>query len=98
MAAIANAILSSSSVNADVYDVLMPPGEGSPITKPSTRLSNFVQYANAGGRVYASHYGYVWMFNNPPFRPPTVTFWKRHQHDVLIQRWASVVGPAMPST
>ncbi len=33
------------------------------------------------------------MFNNPPFQPPTVTFWKRHQHDVLIERWASVVGP-----
>jgi hypothetical protein len=33
------------------------------------------------------------MFNNPPFQPPTVTFWQRHQHDVLIGRWASVVGP-----
>ncbi len=33
------------------------------------------------------------MFNKPPYSPPTVTFWKRHQHDVLIERWASIVGP-----
>ena len=24
-------------------------------------------FANAGGRVYSSHYSYAWMFNNPPF-------------------------------
>jgi hypothetical protein len=30
-------------------------------------LANFIAFANAGGRVYSSHYSYAWMFNNPPF-------------------------------
>jgi hypothetical protein len=33
------------------------------------------------------------MFNQPPYEQPTVTFWQRHHHDVLIDRWASIVGP-----
>jgi hypothetical protein len=33
------------------------------------------------------------MFNAPPYDKPTVTFWQRHHHDVLVERWAKVVGP-----
>lgn len=33
------------------------------------------------------------MFNQPPYEMPTVTFWQRHHHDVLVDRWASIVGP-----
>jgi hypothetical protein len=33
------------------------------------------------------------MFNQPPYIKPTTTFWKRHHHDVLIGRWARIVGP-----
>jgi hypothetical protein len=68
------AALMDNIANLKQYDVLMLPCEGSAIIKSSTRLSNFVQYANAGGRVYASHYSYVWMFNNPPFN--TVVNWR----------------------
>ncbi len=49
------------------YDVLMLPCEGSPHTEPQAELGNLVSYANGGGRVYSSHYGYEWMYNNPPF-------------------------------
>jgi hypothetical protein len=30
-------------------------------------LANFIAFANAGGRVYSSHYSYAWMYQNPPF-------------------------------
>lgn len=33
------------------------------------------------------------MFNQPPYEMPTITFWQRHRHDVLVNRWASIVGP-----
>lgn len=33
------------------------------------------------------------MLKVPPYRKPTPTFWHRHRHDELIQRWADVVGP-----
>lgn len=33
------------------------------------------------------------MLREPPYDKPTPSFWRRHHHDVLVQRWASVVGP-----
>ena len=49
------------------YDVLMLPCEGGNFTRSAQQLANLVAFANAGGRVYASHYAYAWMYNNPPF-------------------------------
>jgi hypothetical protein len=55
------------------YDVLMLPCQGTPNgdvvagALGTQELANFIAFANAGGRVYASHYSYTWMFNNPPF-------------------------------
>ena len=56
------------------YDVLMLPCQGSPYAKNSTELTDLIQYANAGGRVYTSHFSYVWMYQNPPFS--TVVNWR----------------------
>jgi hypothetical protein len=36
----------------------------------------------------------VGMLKKPPYNRPTPTFWERHHHDVLVERWASIVGPA----
>ncbi|HVY11176.1 MAG TPA: hypothetical protein VHB18_13620 [Mycobacteriales bacterium] len=33
------------------------------------------------------------MFNQPPYELPTVTFWQRHHHDILVERWVKIVGP-----
>ncbi|MGP8261178.1 MAG: choice-of-anchor D domain-containing protein [Acidobacteriaceae bacterium] len=49
------------------YDVLMLPCEGSEINKPDAELQNLIAFANAGGRIYTSHFGYSWMFTNPLF-------------------------------
>lgn len=59
------------------YDVLMLPCEGGQYLQNSTALGNLVQYANTGGRVYASHFSYVYMFQNPPF--DTVVNWAVNQ-------------------
>jgi len=51
------------------YDVLMLPCQGTPLgdivsgALGSQELANFAAFANAGGRVYSSHYSYVWMDN-----------------------------------
>jgi hypothetical protein len=55
-----NAVLSE-------YDVLMLPCEGGNFTRSAQALANLVSFANAGGRVYSSHYAYSWMYQNPPF-------------------------------
>ncbi len=49
------------------YDVLMLPCEGAAHTEPADQLGNLVSYANAGGRVYGSHFAYEWFWHNPPF-------------------------------
>lgn len=49
------------------YDVLMLPCEGQAINKPTQELANLIKFANAGGRVYSSHFSYDWMYTNPPF-------------------------------
>jgi len=64
------------------YDVLMLPCQGTPdsnvdsdskgtgkatSTLGQQELANFIAFANAGGRVYSSHYSYAWMYTNSPF-------------------------------
>jgi hypothetical protein len=33
------------------------------------------------------------MLNKPPYNKPTPTFWQRHRHDALVERWSAIVGP-----
>lgn len=47
------------------YDVLMLPCQGSSGGQAdATNLPNLLQYVNSGGRVYASHYSYIWFNSN----------------------------------
>jgi hypothetical protein len=61
------ASLMGTSSTLNQYDVLMLPCEGSEINKPDAELQNLINFTNSGGRVYTSHFGYSWMYNNPPF-------------------------------
>ena len=49
------------------FDVILLPCEGTARTtdKTPTEMQNMVDYAAAGGRVFATHYSYVWFENNP---------------------------------
>lgn len=33
------------------------------------------------------------MLKDPPYSRPTPSFWRRHSHDALVDKWASIVGP-----
>lgn len=64
--------------NLKQYDVVMLPCEGTSDTTevPKTPASkqNIVDYTNAGGRVFATHYSYTWLQSAPaPF--PSVANW-----------------------
>jgi hypothetical protein len=67
------ATLMENASTLNSYDVLMLPCQGTPNnnvvagTLGTQELANFISFANAGGRVYSSHYSYAWMYNNPPF-------------------------------
>ncbi|SOD86654.1 hypothetical protein [Streptomyces sp. Ag109_G2-15] len=33
------------------------------------------------------------MLRKPPYEKPNPSFWQRHRHDRLVERWARIVGP-----
>jgi hypothetical protein len=79
------ASLMENSSTLNQYDVLMLPCQGSSVggvesgTPGATELANFIAFANAGGRIYSSHFSYAWMYKNPPFN--SVVNWDVGQGD-----------------
>jgi hypothetical protein len=50
------------------YDLVILPCEAGPNTKQPGPLANLVEYLNAGGRVFTTHYSYVWLtYPGSPF-------------------------------
>ena len=81
--------LMSDLSRLEKYDVLMLPCEGGEYKQQADSLSNLVRYADKGGRVYASHFSYVWMYQNAPFN--TVVNWH-------VSQSALADGPATISS
>src|SRR5262249_52391960 len=46
------------------YDIVFLPCEGKPYDEMQGAQQNLIAYANAGGRVFATHYSYVWLYQN----------------------------------
>ncbi|MDE1160589.1 MAG: Ig-like domain-containing protein [Acidobacteriaceae bacterium] len=56
--------LMSTASTLDGYDMLMMPCQGTSSDTTETTAANrlnFLNYANSGGRVFATHYGYIWL-------------------------------------
>jgi hypothetical protein len=49
------------------HDLVIFDCEGEEYDESPAALQNVLDYANAGGRVFASHYSYVWLFDNGLF-------------------------------
>jgi hypothetical protein len=49
------------------YDQIMLPCWGDEFLKSNDELANLVTYANGGGRLFATHFSYTWLFQNSPF-------------------------------
>jgi len=48
------------------YDMVMFPCQGGQYVQKSSPLTNLVNYANAGGRIFTTHYSYVYIDPNSP--------------------------------
>ena len=57
---------SQSAMNA--YDAVMFGCQGGAYTESNTALGYLANFANAGGRVFATHYEYVWLNTNAGFQ------------------------------
>jgi hypothetical protein len=49
------------------YDLVFFACQGAEYDKLANQQQVVINYANAGGRVFTTHYGYVWLFNDTPF-------------------------------
>jgi hypothetical protein len=49
------------------YDIVLFPCQGMPFEQNAGRRQNLVSYMNAGGRLFATHFSYVWLYDNTPF-------------------------------
>ncbi|MFT3772652.1 MAG: hypothetical protein QM820_45250 [Minicystis sp.] len=49
------------------YDMVLFPCKGAEKARSSAEQQNLINYANAGGRVFATHFSYVWLYNVAPF-------------------------------
>ncbi len=61
-------MLWSSPTELAKYDAIIADCEGSPIDKSTAWKTNVLNYTNAGGRLFASHYSYTWLYNIAPFK------------------------------
>jgi hypothetical protein len=55
------------------YDVVLLPCEGSEYRKPDAGIASLVAYTGVGGRLFVTHYSYVWTAFDAPFN--TVANW-----------------------
>lgn len=76
-------VLVSSATLLENYDVVMFPCQGGPTAKNSTELSNVLNYANSGGRIFTTHYSYDWLNPGAPYDSPfpPVANWSPNQND-----------------
>ncbi len=49
------------------YDAVLFPCTGGQDNKTNAQQKNVIAYADAGGRLFTTHFSYVWTFNDPPW-------------------------------
>lgn len=63
------------------YDLVFLPCEGGPHGKPNAAEQNLIDYTSVGGRVFTTHYGYVWL--DDPKKPFAASGdWQPEQQDI----------------
>jgi hypothetical protein len=79
------------------YDVVLLPCEGAPNRKPVSAAQNIVNYSGAGGRVFTTHYGYVWLAFSPDNDPfPTTGSWAPQSCDAYTRTLSVTVDQTFP--
>ena len=62
--------LTGNKATLNGYDMVMFPCQGMDYVQTSSALSNVMDYADSGGRVFTTHYSFVWLDPDAPFNSP----------------------------
>lgn len=79
--------LYNTQAELDKYDAVIFGCVGGEVSKGSTELTRLLNYANKGGRVFATHYSYVWLNSNTTWRS-TASRWAPD-----TQGWDATAAP-----
>jgi hypothetical protein len=60
-------VLESSPKTLSSYDMVVFDCQGKPYERDPAHRKNLVDYANQGGRIFATHYSYTWLYDTAPF-------------------------------
>jgi hypothetical protein len=60
--------LYASQATINQYDMVVFSCVGAEVTKSTAQQDVVIDYANSGGRVFATHFSYVWLFDDAPFQ------------------------------
>jgi hypothetical protein len=60
-------VLWGTQAEINQYDMVLFPCQGDQYDKTAAVQQNVINYANAGGRIFTTHYSYVWLYNDAPF-------------------------------
>ncbi len=73
------------------YDVVVLACEGSQILKDPAHTQNVIEYTNVGGRVFATHFSYVWIqYAQQPF--PSTATWRANAQNPSPQLYTLDTG------
>jgi hypothetical protein len=56
-----------SQATLDAYDIVLFPCQGGQDNQAAAEQGRVVSYANLGGRVFATHFSYTWLYDIAPF-------------------------------
>ncbi|MGH9607325.1 MAG: Ig-like domain repeat protein [Terracidiphilus sp.] len=73
--------LTENPATLNSYDMVMFPCQGSDYVKSPAALTDILNFANAGGRIFTTHYSYVWLDPAGPYDSdfPPVANWDVRQ-------------------
>lgn len=73
--------LTGNSTKLNQYDMVLFACPGAQYVKTTADLQNVLSYANAGGRIFATHFNYVWLDPDAPDNAlfPPVAHWAINQ-------------------
>jgi hypothetical protein len=89
------------------YDMVLFPCQGDAAARTAAQKQIMINYANAGGRIFATHYSYNWLYNAAPFSgtanwtpdaaqlsadPQTGFIDQTFPKGQLLAQWLQVVG------
>ncbi|HVJ91993.1 MAG TPA: hypothetical protein VM580_19465, partial [Labilithrix sp.] len=86
--------LTNNQDNLDRYDAVIFSCAGAANTRSSTRLNRVRNYANKGGRVFATHFEYVYLYTNGDWQ--NTAAWNANQSGSGDNSWTGLVNTGSP--